>query len=149
VAAHAWCPVAIVRRPPTRPADSPIVAGFDGSAPAAAALRLAFTEAHLRGMPLTIVQADPDLPGKGTSADDLDLHHEIARLSAEFPTVRPRTELVAQDPAKALMHAAGHARILVVGSRGAGGVRGLVLGSVSQRLVRHSPCTIIVAHARP
>ncbi|MEU5878673.1 universal stress protein [Spirillospora sp. NPDC047279] len=37
--------------------------------------------------------------------------------------------------------------MLVVGSRGAGGVRGLVLGSVNQHLVRHSPCTTIVTHA--
>ncbi|MBO2447949.1 universal stress protein [Actinomadura barringtoniae] len=85
--------------------------------------------------------------GAGSPSDAFDLHHEVARLCAEYPTVEPRGLLVAEDPAKALIQAAGHARMLVVGSRGAGGVRGLALGSVSQRLVRHSPCTLIVAHA--
>lgn len=45
--------------------------------------------------------------------------------------------------AEALLEAAEQAELLVVGSRGLGGVRGL-LGSVSQHCVRHAPCTVLV-----
>ncbi|MEU8344870.1 universal stress protein [Spirillospora sp. NPDC048832] len=38
--------------------------------------------------------------------------------------------------------------MLVVGSRGAGGVRGLALGSVSQYLIHHAPSTTVIAHHR-
>lgn len=160
VAAHAACPVVIVRPPPSRPAGSPIVVGFDGSAPAVAALRLAFTEASLRSTRLTVVHADPSFPasGVGSRRGDhaeaiIDTPHrilglELDRLADEFPSVKHRVELVAEEPRVALMTAAENARMLVVGSRGAGGVRGMVLGSVSQHLVRRSPCTTLVVHAR-
>lgn len=48
-------------------------------------------------------------------------------------------------PAGALMRLAKGADLLVVGSRGIGGFRGLLLGSVGQQCVHHAPCPVLVA----
>jgi nucleotide-binding universal stress UspA family protein len=46
--------------------------------------------------------------------------------------------------AKALLDAASEADMLVVGSRGRGGFQGLLLGSVSQQVLNHAPCPVVV-----
>lgn len=50
-------------------------------------------------------------------------------------------------PAPALVCAAAGAELLVVGSRGRGGVAALVLGSVSERCVTHAPCSVAIVPA--
>lgn len=47
-------------------------------------------------------------------------------------------------PAKALLAEAAEADLVVVGSRGRGGFKGLMLGSVSDQVVTHSPCPVVV-----
>lgn len=51
---------------------------------------------------------------------------------------------MAVDPASALLEVASDADVLVVGSRGLGGFKGLLLGSVSQQCVHHAPCPVVV-----
>jgi nucleotide-binding universal stress UspA family protein len=46
-----------------------------------------------------------------------------------------------------LASAARHARCLVVGSRGRGGFRGMLLGSTSRALVNHTHCPLVIAPA--
>ncbi len=55
------------------------------------------------------------------------------------------THVVADErPARALIQFAERADGLVVGSRGRGGFAGLLLGSVSQQLVQHTPCPVTI-----
>jgi nucleotide-binding universal stress UspA family protein len=50
-------------------------------------------------------------------------------------------------PARALLDQAGNCLTMAVGARGRGGFRGLRLGSVAEKCVRHAPCSVMVARA--
>jgi nucleotide-binding universal stress UspA family protein len=52
--------------------------------------------------------------------------------------------VVHDKPPSALLAHATVAQLVVVGTRGRGGLRGLVLGSTSQHLLHHSPCPVAV-----
>jgi nucleotide-binding universal stress UspA family protein len=69
---------------------------------------------------------------------------------ASIDPARPDVEiwLVEALPHEALLHAAGNADLLVVGSRGHGGWKGLLTGSVSARCVAQSPCPVTVVRER-
>ncbi|MEZ6068444.1 MAG: universal stress protein [Planctomycetaceae bacterium] len=59
------------------------------------------------------------------------------------------TLLLAGHPADELLQSieSVHPDVVVVGSRGLGAVRRMLLGSVSERIVKHAPCSVLVAHA--
>ncbi|GIE29728.1 hypothetical protein Ait01nite_027730 [Actinoplanes italicus] len=65
-----------------------------------------------------------------------------------FPGVAVGAEATVAHPAEVLTHASTGAQLLVVGSRGHGAVSGLLLGSVSQHLLRHSACPVVVVRPR-
>jgi nucleotide-binding universal stress UspA family protein len=68
-------------------------------------------------------------------------------VGARYPDVKYRTEVVPGDSvALGLITFARHtsAGLLVVGSRGLGGFRGLVMGSTSRTLIEHAPCPVMV-----
>ncbi|NKZ05224.1 universal stress protein [Actinomadura latina] len=154
LSAHAPCPVVVVREPRSQ---GPVVVGVDGSAASQEALGLAFTEAHLRGAELAALVAwPPDAdPGPAPLMDAEGLREfageRLARLvqpwREKYPGVAVRTEVVTGPPRQVLLAAAKDAGLLVVGSRGLGGFRGLLLGSVSHALLHHAPCPVAVAHA--
>jgi nucleotide-binding universal stress UspA family protein len=68
----------------------------------------------------------------------------VAEARSLAPGVEVRGELVEGPPARALLEHARTADLLVVGSRGLGGFRSLLLGSVSQQVVHHAPCPVVV-----
>ena len=59
-----------------------------------------------------------------------------------------RTVISDEHPSAALVRLSAGADLLVVGSRGLGGFRGLLLGSVSQQCVQHATCPVLVVRPR-
>lgn len=80
------------------------------------------------------------------------VHGELMRdvqMSAErYPTVSISCRAVHSSAAKSLIDISWNARMLVVGSRGRGGLVGMLLGSVSDQCVRHAGCPVLVVRPR-
>jgi nucleotide-binding universal stress UspA family protein len=134
-----------------------IVVGVDGSKSSLVALDWAFDEAHRRGAPLVAVAAwqypaalAAEATGFYTGAMTEELP-ENARQALEeaLASVDHRGVDVTQvvdmgSPARILLDQAADADLLVVGARGLGGFRGLLLGSVSQQCVTHATCPTVI-----
>jgi nucleotide-binding universal stress UspA family protein len=160
IAQFAACPTVVVPEiglivPPDGPG---VVVGVDVGDNAQPAIELAFDEASRRRLPLTAVRAWTllsDQPGLRADVIPLpeDLEAEQRRLlsealagwSAKYPDVLVVSRVVRRHAATALAHVGRDAALLVVGARGAGGFRGLRLGSVSDAVIRHAPCSVAVA----
>ncbi len=110
----------------------------------------AFEEAALRGAPLVAVCARADVSGGfgGTRRIEEDFEQSIALGEKEHPWVAVQRQVTADPARAALLAAACDAQMLVVGSRGLGGVRGMTLGSVSQAVLCHAPCPVGIVHPR-
>lgn len=133
---------------------SRIVVGVDGSARARHALQWAADEARSRHATLEVVHAwsipvlDEAAYGQNLDPEMLEeaarevLERELA--SVDTAGLELTRALPAERAAKAILEAAKGADLLVVGSRGRGGFAGLLLGSVSNQVVRHAPCPVVV-----
>ena len=139
-----------------------IVVGVDGSDGSTAALEFAAEEAALRKAPLRIVAAW-DVPaavyGSGfTPAVDAgtlealggrmqELAEEAAEAAKKLqPSIEVEAAAVAGQPADVLLERAAGAGLIVVGRRGLGGFKTLLLGSVSQQVVHHATCPVVVVN---
>ncbi|HVK82964.1 MAG TPA: universal stress protein [Kofleriaceae bacterium] len=75
---------------------------------------------------------------------------QAARLEQEVAALgRPiKIELIQGPPASVITHAAeqGNHDLIAVGAHGHRGVRRLLLGSVAESTIRHSPCSVLVVH---
>ncbi|MGC5075462.1 universal stress protein [Agrococcus sp. DT81.2] len=80
------------------------------------------------------------------------VHDELARDSRsavdQHPGVAVSYRAAHASPAACLIDISRDARMLVVGTRGRGGIAGLVLGSVSEQCVRHAACPVLVVRPR-
>jgi nucleotide-binding universal stress UspA family protein len=72
------------------------------------------------------------------------LSESLAETRKKHPNVPVMEQTVEERPAEALVRASQDAQLLVVGSRGLGGVAGLLLGSVSHAVLHHAPCPVAV-----
>jgi nucleotide-binding universal stress UspA family protein len=144
-----------------------IVVGVDNSDGAKAALRFALEEARLRRASLRAVHAwrfaSIGAPGVEAGAPPLfgvelaDLQRSVeasfeASLREAIPDpggIDVERRIVEGTAAAALVEESRGADLLVVGSRGLGGFRGLLLGSVGQQVAHHAACpVVIVPHGR-
>ena len=160
VAAHAHCPVLVVR-PDEQPipVDGPVLVGVDGSESSRLAVGLGADEAALRDVPLVLVHVGP-ADGDRTVPEEIEesqaayqaeavrlLADASAAVRAEHPDLVVREHPVrAAGAAQGLIEASGAASLLVVGTRGRAGFAGLLLGSVSQAAIQHAHCPVLVAH---
>ena len=137
-----------------------VVVGVDGSQTSQRAVEFAFAEAALRKTGLTAVHAWT-LPMLRST---LSIRHEVvhvtrpalqqeaaavlseslADIRQKHPAVPVVEQAVEERPAVALVEAAHDAPLLVVGSRGRGGVTGLLLGSVSHAVLHRAHCPVAV-----
>ncbi|MFF4582553.1 universal stress protein [Streptomyces sp. NPDC001389] len=138
-----------------QPEETRVVVGLDGSPSSQAALRWAVRYAGLVNGRVVAVSAW-DVPGAASwsaPAVDTEFDEEEAERSLveEVRTVlgpegasRVHQRLVRGNPADVLVDAAEGADLLVVGSRGRGGFRRALLGSVSQQVALHAPCPVTI-----
>jgi nucleotide-binding universal stress UspA family protein len=155
VARHAGSPVVVVRRPRDAGARR-VVVGMDGSPGGRSALELACRRAERTGE--TVVA----LHGWHVHAPSTDVWSAVPRSLAEederrrllsesvagarqdHPDVELELEAVGVAPGTALVDASASASLVVVGARGRSFVGGLLLGSVSQSVLRHAYCPVAV-----
>ena len=134
-----------------------IVVGVDGSEHGEAALALAAEEAFLRGAHLVIVSVwdapvvmSPQYVYPAEMFEDLRTLAEsfvqaaVARVAELQPQVACEGKAMEGQAASILLKEAEQAGMIVVGSRGRGGFSSLLLGSVSQQVVHHAPCPVLV-----
>jgi nucleotide-binding universal stress UspA family protein len=128
------------------------------------ALRFALTEARLRGASLSAIHTwQPPSSGAGfgftdgayradvlsdlRSAAEAALDATIEEAIPDVGEVEIERRVIEGAPAGVLVEQSRGAELLVVGSRGLGGFRGLLLGSVSQQCAHHATCPVVIVHA--
>jgi nucleotide-binding universal stress UspA family protein len=132
-----------------------IVVGVDESEGAAAALRWAAEEGRLRNLPVTAVLAwtyldqhratpGPFDPKYGDQEARTALDGILSEALGTAAAEAVQREVVCDLAAPALLGVATEEDLVVVGARGRGGFRELLLGSVSQQVLHHAPCPVAV-----
>jgi nucleotide-binding universal stress UspA family protein len=155
VAAHAHCPVVVVRENMSANPEGPVVVGVDDSAGARLAVEFAFAEAHARRTALEALHAAPPGPRAVERAGDAGvgpaamLDASLRECRRRYPDVPVATQVLSGSPGQVLSAASRTAQLLVVGSRGRGGFHGLLLGSVSQQVLHRARCPVAVVRRYP
>jgi nucleotide-binding universal stress UspA family protein len=158
VAGHAPGPVIVVRGE-THERRGEILVGVDFSEESAVALRYAFDAAAIRGASVRAVHAwqapstlfsgaRPVTVHQAAAAAQERLTDVVAPWRAEYPDVRVIEQAPAGQAVHELAERSARAALLVVASRGLGGLHGLHLGSVSHGVIHHADCPVAVVRSR-
>lgn len=168
VTAHSQCPVAVVRGGSTRVPgpEAPVVVGVDGSPASDAAVDEACLLAERSRAELQVVAAyqvpvtgwvgvtpwldvypEEELADAAAGTAKAVLAQAKERIRRSHPELPVEFSAVRERPAEALAERSRTAGVVVVGSRGRGGFRSLILGSVSRGLVHVAESPVLVVHA--
>jgi nucleotide-binding universal stress UspA family protein len=140
-----------------------ISVGVDGSEAAAVALDVAAREAALHGAQLHVVVVwqvpvsayaagggvalfDDETMDKLREAAQRVADNAVARVTELAPGLDVSADVLEGQPAEKLLEACAESELIVVGSRGLGGFKRLMLGSVSDQVVHHATCPVLVVH---
>jgi nucleotide-binding universal stress UspA family protein len=137
-----------------------IIVGIDGSDRSRHALEWAVNEAAIRRTPLTVLTVSevlagglwsvPAYPGdldrakQAEEAAQVETDSVLEKAGEKSRPASVTVRAVTGIPAEELLHAAEDADMVVVGSRGAGGFKRLVMGSVSTTVTHHAHCPVVV-----
>lgn len=161
---HAQCPVVVWRHPLAKRTGKPlpVIVGIDESEESGRALAEAFDVARALHAPLTVAhmwEIDAavgmgDLGGLGNmdwsllemleSQQRQRMDELVAPLAKQFPNAHVSKVFRDAGPAKGLAELSREAQLVVVGSHGRGRLAASLLGSVSQNLIHHAECPVLV-----
>lgn len=142
------------------PTQGPVVVGVDGSPASEAAIALAFEKASMRNVGLIAAHTCIDFSDDcsyayarqflvnwdGIETDERELlAQRLAGWQEKYPDVRVHRAVTRDSPVHHLLEHGAHAGLLIVGSRGRGGISGMLLGSTSRALIHHAPCPLFIA----
>lgn len=131
----------------------PVVVGVDDPLTSSAAVDWATDEAQQRSLPLQLVHApawnprhppDDDVAQSIRRADERALRELAARAAGRHRGLEVSTSLVGETARIALVALSGGAELLVLGSRGSGGLPELLIGSTSLHVAAHAACPVVV-----
>ena len=158
------CPVVVWRAPLAKRTGKPlpVVVGIDESDKSDHALAEAFDIARTLRAPLTVVHmweigaavGMGDLGGQGNmdwpllkmleSQQRQRMDELVAPLAARYPNAHVNKVFQDVSPAKGLTDLSREAQLVVVGSHGRGKLADTILGTVSQSLIHHAECPVLV-----
>jgi nucleotide-binding universal stress UspA family protein len=156
LAARSTCPLVVVRGPDEEPDPSwPVVVGVDGTQGSEAALGFAYEAAAARGVSLVAVHTwwdlivdpamAPLLDWDAIEADEREvLAERLAGWGEKYPDVRVQRLVERGHASRVLVEQSRRAQLVVVGSRGRGSLKGLLLGSVSHAVLHRAGCPVAV-----
>jgi len=143
---------------PAAPVDASergsIVVAVDGSSASCRALRLAAEQAERTGQTIRAVlvryyPVDPADEQTWLRSGESLLRETV--LAAVPAGIAPHVEqeVLRGDPARALLHAAIGADVLVMGNVGLRGFPGELIGPVLQQVIASAPCPVLVVRDTP
>ena len=135
-----------------------VTVGLDDAPESRAAAEWAAREALLRGLPLKIVHVQEPTPGYAARIPLLELdsyqrwaerlaHESADGIRLRHPDIEVITEQLTGTVADVLCEAAGFAELLVLGSRGLGGLGGFMVGSASLGVVARAERPVVLVRA--
>ncbi|MCY7395272.1 MAG: universal stress protein [Nocardioides sp.] len=154
VTTHARCPVVVVREPEPMPSGlDGVVIGVDTGSTSKPALAYAFQQASDRGCRLDVVHVwwstvptglTDDVRRDQVTRQEVGLAKMLAGWTEKYPDVAVHRHLPIGPTVNTLVEESLQSQLLVVGSRGRGGFRRLLLGSVGQGVLQHARCPVAV-----